>query len=285
MDQTELNKSWKNWLKENLANNCAPQELYDILRNNGFADESIEKEMGEDYPPSWETSSNCTKERYNTFATTRITRPDNGMHVLKVNTEKLQIYIVDNFLSEEECDEIVATVKPHLRPSTVTRENEDKAYRTSSTSDMILMKAPTERKIVAALDEKISRTIGIRLPYSEGIQAQQYLVGQEFKQHTDFFQPGTDEYKQYAGKRGQRTWTVTVCLNKVLEGGGTKFFALDKVFLPQKGRAVIWNNLHPDGTGNKATIHAGLPVVKGEKIIITKWFRSNGSGPLLYDEE
>jgi prolyl 4-hydroxylase len=45
---------------------------------------------------------------------------------------------------------------------------------------------------------------------------------------------------------------------------------------------VIWNNLRPDGTVNPDTLHAGMPVLAGHKIIITKWFRERGSGPMFY---
>ena len=75
-----------------------------------------------------------------------------------------------------------------------------------------------------------------------------------------------------------------VYLNDVPKGGGTKIFAIDKVIMPQKGRAIIWNNLHPDGSVNYDTLHAGLPVEDGEKFIITKWFRVKGRGPISYKD-
>ncbi len=123
------------------------------------------------------------------------------------------------------------------------------------------------------------KTLGIRLAYSEGIQAQRYDVGQQFKAHTDYFEPGTPEYAKFGGNRGNRTWTFMVYLNEGMGGGGTKFFAIDHTFVPKKGQAVIWNNLNPDGTPNAATLHSGEPVTSGHKIIITKWFRELGSGP------
>jgi len=71
--------------------------------------------------------------------------------------------------------------------------------------------------------------------------------------------------------------------NDVEQGGGTRFFAIDKTFQPQQGRAIVWNSLYPDGSVNRNTLHAGLPVEKGEKIIITKWFRVQGEGPIYYE--
>ena len=281
MDIKDLDESWQNWLKVNLARNCDPHVLHEKLTQNGFSENSIKMAMGENYPPDWEERSG--RIDYEGFAKAPLTRADNNLNALKVNTEKLQVFIVEDFLSKIECEEVINTVTPYLRPSTVTRENGDKAYRTSSTSDMSLMTDPQTRDIVNRLDHKIATTMGINLSYSEGIQAQRYLVGQEFKEHTDYFQPGTEEYQQFAGRRGQRTWTFMVYLNDVEQGGGTRFFAIDKTFQPQQGRAIVWNSLYPDGSVNRNTLHAGLPVEKGEKIIITKWFRVQGEGPIYYE--
>jgi prolyl 4-hydroxylase len=36
---------------------------------------------------------------------------------------------------------------------------------------------------------------------------------------------------------------------------------------------LIWNNLNEDGSVNSNTIHQAHPIIKGEKTVITKWFR------------
>ena len=184
-------------------------------------------------------------------------------------------------MSAKECDDIVAMVTQRMRPSEVTLTSSDKYFRTSSTCDLSLVKSA----LVSDLDQKIARTLGVRLPYSEGIQAQRYEVGQEFKAHTDYFEPGTDEFATFGADRGNRTWTFMVYLNDVAVGGGTRFFSLDQTFLPKKGKAVIWNNLYPDGTANPDSVHAGLPVEVGQKIIITKWFREKGGGPMFFETD
>lgn len=74
-----------------------------------------------------------------------------------------------------------------------------------------------------------------------------------------------------------------VYLNDVESGAGANFPAIGHTFTPTKGRVVIWNNLRPDGTVNSDTLHAGTPMASGHKIIITKWFRERGNGPMFYD--
>lgn len=267
----ELDNEWRQWLKENEDRHCDPQELVSILTKNGFSLASIKAHMGSNFPESSGGGPN-----YKALAGVRITRDDSGLNAQRVLSSKLQLFTLEDFMTEEECDRIVNLSAMHLRPSTVTTG--ELKYRTSSTSDLSLLDHPD----VLALDEKIARVLGIRLTYSEGIQAQRYEVGQEFKQHTDYFQPNSVEYNTFAGDSGQRTWTFMVYLNNCAAGGGTKFWAIDKIFMPRKGMAVIWNNLHDDGRPNPFTVHSGMPVEAGHKIIITKWFRDRGTGSMFY---
>lgn len=270
-----LDGSWPGWLAENIARGCNTEQLAGILRKNGFAEDSIRHHMGAHYPAT--LAPDATGPDYAALCRIRLTRPDSGLNVQQLLTDKLQLYTIENFLDAAECARIVDIASQHLRPSTVTTGNRDIGYRTSSTSDLGLL----DNGEVMQLDEKISLALGIRLSYSEGIQAQRYETGQEFKQHTDYFAPNSAEYQTYAGNRGQRTWTFMVYLNEGMTGGGTKFFAVDKVFTPRLGMAVVWNNLRADGRPNPNTLHSGLPVESGHKIIITKWFRANGTGPML----
>jgi prolyl 4-hydroxylase len=281
MSKKKLDANWGNWLQENISRNCNPEKLLDILLKNHFSVDSIKHAMGEHFPENSVLLAALPDNDidYKSIAEPYITRSNTGMHVLKVPTDKLQLYVIEDFLSHEECDKIISIATESLRPSTVTTGEKYKSYRTSSTSDLSLL----NNSFVGKIDEKISRALGIRHGFSEGIQAQKYEVGQEFKQHTDYFEPGTAEYDKYAGPRGNRTWTFMVYLNTVPKGGGTKFFAIDKIFSPTAGTAVIWNNLNIDGTVNAHTLHAGLPVEDGYKFIITKWFRELGKGPMFFD--
>jgi prolyl 4-hydroxylase len=266
-----LDASWKAWLKENIDRGCSRPELVQILRTNGFSLSSIQQNMGDAFPLDTPRQDPLQPPRL-------VRRPPAKLH--KIPTDELDIYTLDDFMSAKECDRLVALINHHLRPSTVTIEGDDKKFRTSQTCDLSLLRSP----VAVGCDEKIAKTLGIRLEYSEGIQAQRYDVGQQFKAHTDFFEPGTPEFAKFGGARGNRTWTFMVYLNEGMGGGGTKFFAIDHTFMPKKGQAVIWNNLNADGTPNAATLHSGEPVTSGHKIIITKWFRELGSGPMFYED-
>ena len=64
-----------------------------------------------------------------------------------------------------------------------------------------------------------------------------------------------------------------IYLNDVEEGGETDFSEINTTFSPKKGMAIVWKNSNGTGTENPASLHAGMPVIKGRKMIITKWYR------------
>lgn len=275
MSKRALDGSWLGWLQENLARGCNPVQLVDILVKNEFAPHEIKEAMGDRFPPEREQLAAATNWSYRAIASPALIHHPRAK---RLASDRLQLYVLDDFVSPSECAGLVELISSNLRPSTLTTDEKDKTFRTSTTCDLTNLGYP----LVTEIDERIAHTLGIRLPYSELTQAQRYDVGQQFKAHTDFFEPGTPEYARFAGPRGNRTWTFMIYLNEGMTGGGTKFWKIGNVFEPKLGRAVIWNNLHPDGTVNRNTVHSGEPVLTGHKIIITKWFREIGSGPMFY---
>lgn len=191
----------------------------------------------------------------------------------KIDTDMFDLYKIDNFLSKKECERIIKICQENLQESKLINPSSDKKFRTSFTCYFYKHNMNSEDfNFIDMINIKICDKMRIHPSYSEQIQAQRYTVGQEFKPHTDFF--GQDKYKYISNvDKGNRTWTFMVFLNEVEEGGETHMCKIDINFRPKTGQALIWNNLNTDGTGNNNTLHAGKPVVKGSKYIITKWFR------------
>ncbi|WP_299296878.1 2OG-Fe(II) oxygenase, partial [uncultured Erythrobacter sp.] len=119
---------------------------------------------------------------------------------------------------------------------------------------------------------------GIDPAHGEPLQGQRYEVGQEFKQHTDWFNPEGADWERYCSVSGQRTWTFMVYLNTVEAGGATRFKTIGKSFKPKRGTILGWNNRLPDGDGNVNTLHHAMKVRKGLKYVITKWYRERPWG-------
>ncbi len=188
------------------------------------------------------------------------------------NSHGLEIFTIPHFLTDEECDHIVAlTEKGSVRSSVAGTGDQANTYNEGRTSSTAML-SDTD-PIVNAVNQRMYTELGIDAIYAEPTQGQIYEVGQEFRHHQDAF--GQDSYHNHCLASGQRTWTFMLYLNDVEEGGETNFSTLQKTFTPQKGMAVVWKNSDGTGTENPAALHAGLPVKKGKKVIITKWFREN----------
>jgi prolyl 4-hydroxylase len=186
------------------------------------------------------------------------------------NDKNLEIFTIEDFLTDEECDHLCSMIEKNHTRSTVSGTGYTQSvvsdFRTSSTSTLNYGD-PT----VDAIDQRIADELGVPRENGESFQGQLYEVGQQFKHHHDYF--SGDSYNNHCLYSGQRTYTCMIYLNDVEEGGETDFLEIGKTFAPKKRMAVIWKNSNGTGTENPASIHAGLPVTKGKKMIITKWYR------------
>ena len=181
-----------------------------------------------------------------------------------------QIYAHQNFLSDAECAYFINRINENAQPSTLYSGTEQEGFRTSYSCNVDINDPQ-----INDIDQKICDLFGIPVSHSEILQGQRYEVGQQFKPHHDFFHEEAVYWKKEARNGGQRSWTAMVFLNEPEEGGETDFTQLEYKVPPRKGMLLAWNNMLPDGRPNMNTLHAGTPIVRGTKYIITKWFRLN----------
>ncbi|MDE8652062.1 prolyl hydroxylase family protein [Novosphingobium album (ex Liu et al. 2023)] len=186
----------------------------------------------------------------------------------RVPTPRAEMCTKRDFLDAEECAALIALIETDRRPSTIANSYGEQNFRTSETCDL-----RHDHPAVAALDAKLAAISGIDPRYGERLQGQRYEVGQEFKAHTDYFEPDHADYDVYCKVSGQRTWTFMIYLNDVDAGGATRFRVIDKIFQPERGRLLAWNNRRPDGSLNAATMHHAMKVRQGVKYVITRWYR------------
>lgn len=189
--------------------------------------------------------------------------------VYKIETDKAELFAVGDFLSSAECERLCTMVDLTARPSALHEIGYDSGFRTSYSGDL----DPYD-SFVKGIGRRIDDLLGLDSKIGEAIQGQRYLPGQQFKPHNDWFYT-SEKYWQYERKRGgQRSWTAMAFLNEVEEGGETHFTDIGIKIEPKPGVLLIWNNALPDGTPNEGTMHAGTPVIRGTKYIITKWYRT-----------
>ena len=189
-------------------------------------------------------------------------------HVQRVPSRELTLFIQRGFLSAQECSGLIERIEAHRRPSTIADANGDGTFRTSETCDL----DPSD-PFIATIDAKLAAFAGIDPAYGEPIQGQRYAVGQEFKAHTDYFEPRGPDFARYCAVAGNRTWTLMVYLNEPAAGGATRFVKIGKTVQPETGKLLAWNNRRAPGDYNAASLHHGMKVRGGVKHVITKWFR------------
>jgi len=193
--------------------------------------------------------------------------------VRHVPTRRLTLLTAPGFLSPDLCESLIELIDKDRRPSTIADANGDDYFRTSETCDL-----GADESAVEQLEAKLFALNGIDPAHGEPVQGQRYAVGQEFKAHTDYFEPQGADFEKYCGTAGNRTWTFMVYLNEVESGGSTRFKVIGKTFQPETGRLVCWDNRRPDGSCNAATLHHGMKVRAGVKYVITKWYREKPWG-------
>ncbi len=268
--------SWSDWLVLNLARNCAPDELREELLKNGFSEEQADDKMQSASELFQKNQRNLTAKDNNFIVTQSVNLPN----AVKISNDKVEMYTVDGFITAEENMQLIELIRNNRRSSTTTDEGVS-SFRTSTTCEL----ASLDHPIVEEIDERICRYMGIDSSHSEPIEGQWYEVGQEFKPHTDYFEPGSKSYHHHIGDLGQRTWTFMIYLNTTAEGGSTYFGELGLNVEPVAGTALLWNNVDSNGHLNSATMHCGMPVKSGYKAVVTKWFRSVDNKPVYHKED
>lgn len=185
----------------------------------------------------------------------------------RLPVEGLEIYGLSAFFTPAECARLMTIVDEVAMPS-ATYGSDEKAGRTSYSGDV-----DPDDPFIRMLQRRIDDLLGIDPHHGETIQGQRYAVGQEFRAHYDHFSPAQSFWQAEQKRGGQRCWTAMAYLNAVEEGGATEFPRLSLSIPPQPGALIVWNNMQPDGTPNPLSLHAGTPVVRGVKYVLTKWYR------------
>ena len=191
----------------------------------------------------------------------------------RIPSPRIEMFILRDFLAEADCQALIDRIEAKRRPSTLANHDGQKDFRTSETCDFDASDAA-----VAALDARLAALSGFDPAFGEPLQGQRYEPGQEFKAHTDYFEPSAADYQQHCAVSGQRTWTFMIYLNDVAAGGATRFKEIGKTVQPERGKLLAWNNRLPDGGLNGATRHHAMKVRKGNKYVVTRWYRERPWG-------
>ncbi len=163
------------------------------------------------------------------------------------------------------CDHFMNTAAPRLAPSGVVDPNTGAPLQSKLRTSYSMYYSPSMYDVVTARAlASIAAIAGLPAGHAEPLGVLRYGPGQEYQPHYDYYNDDQHE--------AQRISTVFVYLNDVAEGGGTAFPRLGVAVQPERGKAVKFLNCDEQGRPNPETLHAGLPVVRGEKWLATLWF-------------
>lgn len=192
-----------------------------------------------------------------------------------IANDRMEIFVRHAFLNAAECAAMMAKIDADSVPSKLFSGREKDGFRTSSSCNL----DPAD-PVVLKLTARIDALTGFATELGETIQGQRYAETQQYKGHCDFFPGNVPYWPDMRDAGGQRCWTAMMYLNAVEEGGETHFVRAGFMVPPRPGTLLIWNNLRPDGSPNGETLHAALPVVRGAKYVLTKWYRERPWAPV-----
>jgi prolyl 4-hydroxylase len=201
-----------------------------------------------------------------------IAAPDRDVDVL-LTLKTPRIVLLGNVLSEEECDALAAYCGERWARSPVVADgdgaNQVHAHRTSRGA--MLQRGETE--LIARVETRLAFLADWPMDHGEGMQVLRYETGNEYRAHYDWFDPDLPGPRKHLEHGGQRVGTFVIYLSDVEQGGGTAFPSIGLEVQPKKGGAVFFANTDAFRVPDRQTLHAGMPVVKGTKMVANKWLR------------
>ena len=182
-----------------------------------------------------------------------------------------RIIVLGGFLSDDECDKMVALAGPRMaRSETVDNQTGGSEVNASRTSRGMFFERG-ETGVVDRVEKRIAALLGWPVQNGEGLQVLHYQPGAEYKPHYDYFDPVHPGSASILKRGGQRVGTLLMYLNTPKKGGGTIFPDVGFEVAPIKGNACFFS--YDRAHVNTKSLHGGSPVIEGEKWVATKWLR------------
>ena len=187
-------------------------------------------------------------------------------------SDRPKLGAIDNLLSADECRLLMAAARPRLSHShTLDPQSGTKSFNAIRTSQDASFDPLQEDLALRLVQARMATAAGVELVFAEPLIVLRYAPGEQYHPHRDYLPSAA-----LAGNRpqaGDRAGTICAYLNDVEAGGETVFPAAGLTIAPTAGSAIAFANLQSDGSPDADSLHAGLPVERGEKWLATLWIR------------
>jgi prolyl 4-hydroxylase len=191
----------------------------------------------------------------------------------RINDEP-PVYLFENFLSQAECEHLIALSRPHMKRAVVS--GGDVGIESAGRTGEVHWIAHGHDAITSRLCSRMVDLVGLPLVNAESIQVISYGAGQEYKPHFDAWIPDSEAGARCLAKGGQRLVTCLVYLSDVAVDGGTFFPQMDVEVMPRRGRMALFHNCYENTTRrHPASLHGGMPPGSGVKWACNFWFRES----------
>jgi prolyl 4-hydroxylase len=260
-----LPADWQGWVRENVGRGCTAGSMHPLLVAAGIEPGLVARAIDEARQARVRPEPDTTRHR----------RLSDGREVRVVMRQARPcIVLYESLLDAAECEALAMQAVGRLAESTVVDDADGvarpHAYRTSAGTWFERGQTP----LVATLERRIEELLHWPARHGEGLQVLRYEAGGEYRAHFDYFDPAKPGSATHLAQAGQRVATLIIYLAEPEEGGGTAFPTLGLELRPRAGSALYFSNVDEHGQIDPATLHAGLPVTSGVKLIATKWLRA-----------
>lgn len=270
-----VSADWIRWVNENVLRGCDHNSMVAAMVKAGLDPEHsgmliTQARAGLLKNPM--QAAPFALEPSNLRATNVVKTSDKDINIT-LRMQRPFVLVLDNVLSADECDTLVTLAQAKLQRSTVVDPLTGKEINIAERSSSGTFFSVNETPFIARLDKRIAEAMQRPVENGEGLQILHYRQGGEYRPHFDYFPPEDAGSQQHLRRGGQRVSTMVIYLSAVEDGGGTNFPEVGFTVVPKKGSAVYFEYCNEAGVVDPLTLHAGTPVLAGEKWIATKWMR------------
>lgn len=197
-----------------------------------------------------------------------------------------KIHVIDNFISQEECDAMAIAAKPRLHQATVADGKGGSHFSEHRKALQAGIRVQWEKERKGDAIARLSRRVYDYANHVLGLDIDE--LGQEDLMSIQYFGRGAndtapDRYTPHCDgecdglehKSGTRMATLVMYCTIPEVGGHTNFRNANVHVKPRKGSGVFFSYIDPETKimDNGFTEHSGCPVFEGEKKIVTQWIR------------
>jgi prolyl 4-hydroxylase len=266
MSKTEIPAAWRDWLTTNRARGCSDASMRQSMIDAGIDAACADTWLITPLPEL----SRIPQHNHITLTNTKAR--------VALRVKEPDIVVLEDFLSADECDAMVALGKTRLKSATVVDPASGEHVLNHARRSESAMFQRGETPLVQEIERRIAELAKWPVENAEGLQVLHYRPGGEYRPHHDYFPPDQPGSVAQMRTGGQRIATLIMYLNDVDDGGATTFPDLGLELPPRKGSALWFSYCSAAGELDAKTLHGGAPVVAGEKWIATKWLRERRYG-------